>query len=119
MKVAMLAAAMLMTAGGAVAATPEPARSEIAYLLGAVEKSACKFQRNGSWHDARAARKHMEKKFAYLDKRNLAPTAELFIERGASTSSSSGKPYQMQCAGKTVTSSEWLGAELKRYREKK
>ena len=119
MKVLILTAA-IMTAGGVMAATPEPARSEIGHLLGAVEKSGCKFQRNGSWHDARAARKHMEKKFAYLDKRDLAPTAELFIERGAATSSSSGKPYQMQCAGmKAVTSSEWLGAELKRYREKK
>ncbi len=118
MKVLILAAAMMAT-GGAMAATAEPARSEIGHLLGAVEKSGCKFQRNGSWHDARAARKHMEKKFAYLDKRDLAPTAELFIERGAATSSSSGKAYQMQCAGKTVTSSEWLGAELKRYREMK
>ncbi len=117
MKALILAAAM-MTAGGSFAATPEPARGEITHLLGAVEKSGCKFQRNGSWHDAKTARKHMEKKFAYMDKRDLAPTAELFIERGASTSSSSGKPYQMQCEGKTVTSGEWLTAELKRHRAK-
>ena len=117
---ALILAAGLLAAGGALAATPEPARGEINYLLGAVEKSGCKFNRNGSWHDATAARKHLEKKFAYLDKKDLAPTTELFIERGAANSSSSGKPYQMQCAGvKPVTSSEWLTAELKRYREKK
>ena len=116
----LILAAGLMAAGGALAVTPEPARAEITYLLGAVEKSGCKFNRNGSWHDARAARKHMEKKFAYLDKKDLAPTTELFIERGAASSSSSGKPYQMQCEGaKPVTSSQWLNTELKRYREKK
>lgn len=119
MKTMMLAAA-LMAASAAGAATPEPARGEITHLLGAVEKSGCKFNRNGSWHDALAARKHLEKKFSYMDKRDLAPTAEAFIARGASTSSSSGKPYELQCAGaKTVTGSEWLTAELKRYREKK
>ena len=102
----------------AAAATPEPARSEIAHLLHAVESSGCKFNRNGSWHDAKAARKHLEKKFAYLDKRDLVHTAEQFIERGAATSSSSGKPYQMQCAGKApVASSAWLRGELTRYRE--
>ncbi|MBC7684367.1 MAG: DUF5329 domain-containing protein [Bdellovibrionales bacterium] len=119
MKILILAAA-LIAASAASAATPEPARVEITHLLGAVEKSGCKFNRNGSWHDALAARKHLEKKFSYMDKRDLAPTAEVFIERGASTSSSSGKPYEMQCTGaKIVTSSEWLTAELKRYREKK
>lgn len=118
MKTVLLAAA-LMAASAAGAATPEPARKEITHLLDAVEKSSCQFNRNGSWHDALAARKHLEKKFAYMDKRDLAPTAELFIERGASTSSSSGKPYEMRCGAKTVTSSEWLSGELKRYREKK
>lgn len=115
---ALILAAGLLAASGAMAATPEPARSEINYLLGAVEKSGCKFNRNGTWHDAQAARKHLEKKFAYLDKKDLAPTAELFIERGAATSSSSGKPYQMQCGtGAATTSSQWLGAELKRHRD--
>ena len=119
MKVLILAAAMLV-ANAAHAKTPETVRGEINYLLGAVEKSGCKFNRNGSWYDAVEARKHLEKKFAYLDKKELAPTTELFIERGAATSSMSGKPYEMQCAGaKTVTSSQWLTAELKRYREKK
>lgn len=116
MKVLLLAAGMV-AAGVSAAATPEPARAEIAHLLQAVESSGCKFNRNGSWHDAGAARKHLEKKFAYLDKRDLAPSAELFIERGAASSSSSGKPYQMQCAGAApVTSSAWLTAELGRYR---
>ncbi len=115
---ALILAGGLMTASACLAASTEPARTEITHLLGAVEKSGCKFQRNGSWHDAAAARKHLEKKFAYLEKKSLAPSAELFIERGAATSSTSGKPYQMQCAGSgPVPSSQWLNAELKRYRE--
>lgn len=118
MKKGILLAAII-AASPSFAATPEPARSEIAHLLGAVEASGCKFNRNGSWHDAKAARRHMETKFAYLDKRDLAPTAEAFIERGASTSSSSGKAYQMQCgAAAAVTSSQWLHDALKHYRKK-
>ena len=115
MKALMMAAAL--AAGAAQAATPEAARAEITHLMSAIEKSQCKFSRNGSWYDARMARKHLAKKFEYMDKRDLVPSTEVFIERGASTSSSSGKPYQMQCPGGAVmTSGEWLTAELKRYR---
>jgi hypothetical protein len=112
-------AATLLAAGWASAATPPATRAEIAHLLGAVEASQCKFNRNGSWHDAKAARAHLEKKFAYLDKKDLVPDTERFIERGATGSSTSGKPYLMQCAGaRPVTSAEWLTAELARHRKK-
>ena len=113
---ALIIAAALVTAT-ASAATPDGTRAEVAHLMNAVEKSQCKFNRNGSWHDAKAARKHLAKKFEYMDKKDLVPSTEAFIERGASTSSSSGKPYQMQCQGSApVTSGAWLTAELKRYR---
>lgn len=116
MKLAIL---LMLAAVQASAATPEVARVEVYQLLDAVERSQCQFNRNGSWHDAKAARAHLQKKFEYLDKKDLVPNAERFIERGASKSSSSGQPYQMQCAGaKPVTSAEWLTAELKRYRQK-
>lgn len=115
MRTLIIAAAMV--AGSASAATPETTRAEVAHLMNAVEKSQCKFNRNGSWHDAQAARKHLAKKFDYMDRKDLAPSTETFIERGASTSSSSGKPYQMQCPGSApVTSGAWLTAELKRHR---
>lgn len=115
MKAMFLAAAF--AAGAASAATPDATRAEIDHLMSAVEKSQCKFSRNGSWYDARMARKHLAKKFEYMDRKDLVPSTEAFIERGASTSSSSGKPYQMQCQGAAVmTSGAWLTAELKRYR---
>ena len=115
MKTLILAAAL--TANIATAATSPATRAEVMHLMAAVEKSQCKFNRNGSWHDAAAARKHLAKKFEYMDKKDLVPSTEVFIERGASSSSSSGKPYQMQCAGAApVTSGQWLTAELQRYR---
>ena len=117
---ALLVAAALLCAGGAFAKAPEPVRAEVAQLMTAVEKSQCKFNRNGSWHDAKAAREHLQKKFDYLDKRDMVSTTESFIERGASTSSSSGKPYEMQCgAARTVTSAAWLNDALFRLRKAK
>ena len=117
MKAALLAAALLACAV-AQAKAPEATQAEVAHLMAAVEKSQCRFNRNGSWHDARKARDHLQKKFAYLDKRDMVKTTEKFIELGASTSSSSGKPYQMQCgSGKPVASASWLSDELARYRK--
>lgn len=117
MKGALLLAA-LAAGGMAQAKAPEATQAEVAHLMAAVEKSQCKFNRNGSWHGAKAARSHLQKKFAYMDKRDLAPSTEKFIELGASTSSSSGKPYQMQCGSeKPVTSATWLNDELAKYRK--
>lgn len=117
MKLILLA--MSMATGMAFAATPATTRAEINHLLDAVEKSQCKFNRNGSWYEARKAREHLGKKFAYMDKKDLLPTTEVFIEKGASTSSTSGKAYLMQCQGTApVNSAVWLTDELKRYRKK-
>lgn len=117
-KPAILLGALLL-AGQTLAATPAATRTEAAQLMTAVEKSGCKFSRNGSWYSGADARAHLQKKFDYLDKKDMLTTTESFIEKGASASSMSGKPYEMQCAGsKQVTSAEWLTAELKRLRQK-
>ena len=92
-------------------------RQEIAHLLDFVAQSGCQFYRNGSWHDSKAARDHLQDKYDYLQRRDLVPDAKSFIERGASQSSLSGKPYQVRCGnGQPVTSAQWLNAELERYR---
>ncbi|MDQ1922237.1 DUF5329 family protein [Massilia pseudoviolaceinigra] len=115
--IAALAAA-LWSAGSAFAATPDVTRTEITRLLDAVEKSQCQFNRNGSWHDARAARAHLQKKYDYLDKKKLLTSTESFIERGATGSSMSGEAYQMRCPGTAVVNSaDWLKAELARVRK--
>lgn len=117
MKALFLVGSML-AANLAFAATPEATKAEVNHLLTAVEQSNCRFNRNGSWYDAKSARKHLASKFEYLDKKDLLPTAESFIQRGASSSSSSGKAYQMKCEGQpAITSTVWMIEELNRYRK--
>lgn len=93
------------------------ARQEIAHLLDFVAQSGCQFNRNGSWHDSKAARDHLQDKYAYLQRRNLVPDTRAFIERAASESSFTHRAYQVRCGnGQPITSAQWLNAELERYR---
>jgi Family of unknown function (DUF5329) len=118
-----LAKAMALTLGLciALAARAEPpagARLEINHLLGFIEESGCEFNRNGTWHDSKAARAHVRGKYEYLLGQNLINTAEDFIE-GAATKSSVlfGEPYTIRCGGDPpLRSSQWLSTELARYR---
>ena len=100
------------------AATPSAqTQAEITHLLDYLGGSQCDFYRNGSWHDAPAARAHLEKKRDYLLKRSLIGSTEDFITRAATGSSLTGEKYQVRCKpNPAVPSSEWLRAELKRYR---
>ncbi len=113
-----LALAMLAT-GIAQAAPSDSARREIAGLIGALDGSNCRFQRNGSWHDATEARAHLQRKYDYLLKKDKVDTAEQFIERAASQSSMSGKPYRIACPGQPEqTAAVWFGARLKALRQR-
>jgi hypothetical protein len=117
---ATVLAALTVITPAVLAQAAAPAVQEIHFLLDAVGQSKCQFNRNGSWYEADEARAHLQKKFDYLDKRKQAPTAEAFIERGASTSSVSGKAYQMRCPGMApVTSAAWLTEQLARYRKER
>ena len=92
-------------------------KAEIGALLDRLGASGCQFNRNGTWYDAQKARAHLEEKYAYLQKRDMVPNAQAFIERAASTSSMSGKPYEVRCGtAQAVPSGRWLGDELQRYR---
>ena len=94
-----------------------PSSGEITYLLDFVDKSGCRFKRNGRWYDSHEARKHLEQKRDYLAKRGLFPDAESFILRAASQSSMSGKPYLVQCTNAPeLPSSTWLTNELLHHR---
>lgn len=110
---------LLALATMALAAAPLPpaARAEIEALLARLPASGCQFNRNGSWHSGAEAQAHLRKKLAYLEDRQLVTTAEQFIERGASRSSLSGRPYLVRCAGQApVDSARWLSAELQAQR---
>ncbi|KAB7632262.1 MULTISPECIES: YfeK family protein [Stenotrophomonas] len=103
----------------ALAAPTDTARREIAGLIGALDGSSCRFQRNGSWHDAPEARAHLQRKYDYLLKKDKVDTAEQFIERAASQSSMSGKPYRIACPGQPEqTAAVWFGARLKALRQR-
>ncbi len=89
---------------------------EIEYLITTVGESDCTFIRNGSRHNAEDAASHMRMK--YRRGKRYATTAELFIERLASKSSFSGKPYKIECpGGDTVPSGDWLTTRLQEYRQ--
>lgn len=119
--IAMCAATVVLCMGGAGAPawaqSDARTREDIAHLLDFVAQSGCQFERNGSWHDSKAARDHLQEKYDYLQRRGLVPDAHAFIERAASQSSISGKPYHVRCGkDQVITSAQWLNAELERYR---
>ena len=90
------------------------ADAEIQALIQAVAESECEFNRNGSLHSAETAAEHLELK--YSRGKRYADSAEAFVERLASKSSWSGKPYQMICDGETQPASEWLTVRLEALR---
>ena len=111
--------ALGLLAVGAVHAAPlpAPARAEVDALLTRLQNSGCQFNRNGSWYSGAEARSHLLRKLEYLEGKDMVHNADQFIVLGASTSSSSGKPYLVRCgAAQPVDSKSWLGAELQAMR---
>jgi hypothetical protein len=113
-----LSIAFAMCAGAPAWAQQDArSRQEIAHLLDFVAESGCQFNRNGSWHDSKAARDHLQEKYDYLQRRKLVPDTRAFIERAASESSFTHRAYQVRCGnGQPIASAQWLNAELERYR---
>lgn len=94
-------------------------RNEINYLFSHLESSGCKFNRNGSWYSASEASAHLKRKYDYLAGKNQITTAESYIEKAATQSNKSGKPYKVKCGGEgAVPSSAWLTKALQEYRKK-
>lgn len=86
-------------------------------LLGRLAASGCRFERNGTWYDAAAARSHLQDKRDYVESHGTLASTEQFIDVAASRSSMSGKAYHVQCAGgPVVESGTWLMAQLKQLR---
>lgn len=108
---------LALPAGTAAAAAPTTAQREITSLLAELGRSGCRFERNGSWHDASEARAHLQRKYDWLRRRGLAGDAGQFIERAASRSSLTGRPYHVQCPGQPkVEANRWFRALLARLR---
>lgn len=99
------------------AAPPPIAQAEINYLLEFVEHSGCQFYRNGTWYDSKTARAHLQSKYDMLAGGGRINSAEEFIDQAATSSSLSGRPYQVRCGGgEPIASSQWLRDALSRYR---
>jgi hypothetical protein len=119
MSVRLLIAAIVLSAARAAGAAPRPQTpAEIEHLLAHLQSSGCAFNRNGQWHEAAAAARHLRDKYGVMLKRDMITTTESFIEAGASRSSMSGQPYLVRCAqAEPVPSGPWFGAELRRHRQ--
>ncbi|MBW8847805.1 MAG: DUF5329 domain-containing protein [Burkholderiales bacterium] len=117
MRIALALLACALAATASAAPMPAPARAEVDALLSRLQSSGCEFNRNGSWYVGAEAKAHLLKKLDYLEGKDMVQTAEQFIARGASSSSMSGKPYLVRCAGKApVESARWLRGELQQLR---
>jgi hypothetical protein len=108
---------MVAVSCSAFAGPDATTKQEISHLIGHLAASGCRFNRNGSWYDASQAVSHLNRKYEYLLKRDLVPNAEAFIERAASESSASGKPYWVKCGdAPEVQSATWFREALEKLR---
>ncbi len=91
-------------------------QKKIEFLLKEVENlNGAKFWRNGSSHSAKAAADHLRSKLRSAG--NAVSMAKDFIEKIASKSSTSGKPYQIEFAdGKKVETSAFFFQKLKEWK---
>lgn len=86
-------------------------------LLKTVEKSDAAFIRNGDEHTGKEASEHMRRKYEHFKKSIKTP--EDFIEKCATKSELSDKPYQIKTAeGKVLPAKEWMLELLREDRKK-
>lgn len=103
----------------AQAAAPAPELRKIDALLDSVKASGVTFLRNGKEYTAKEAHEHLRKKLKSARNSWFAPheeewTARMFIEKVASRSSISGKPYRVRFKdGKVVETRAWLAEMLR------
>ena len=91
---------------------------EVRLLIDSVAQSGCTFERNGKSYEAGDAADHLTLKFKRGKK--YAKNSENFIDRLASKSSLSGKPYHIACPGQEkMTSGDWLHQKLTSLRQVK
>lgn len=117
MKLSLLAGLFLLSSVAAAQPPDAAMQREIEALFTVLQHSGCEFYRNGSWYDAERATRHLRRKYDYLLGRDLLTTTESFIERAASESSLSGKPYRVRCDGQApIDSRIWFTQALDRLR---
>ena len=119
MRIFLLLLAILLSSTSYAADRKDIMEKEIQHLFDHLKNSDCEFNRNGKWYNAEEAQNHINKKYNYLLKRGLINSTEQFIDRVASKSSMSGKPYIVKCGeSQAINSSVWFKEELTRFRKK-
>lgn len=120
MKQTLLALGLIWGAAASTAdSAAAPVRAEIDALLDKLQRSGCQFNRNGTWHSGAEAKKHLMRKFNYLERRGAIDSAEQFVEIAASRSSTTGKTYFVKCgSGAPVESRQWLVKQLAAIRQR-
>ncbi|HHJ18058.1 MAG TPA: hypothetical protein ENJ80_15355 [Gammaproteobacteria bacterium] len=101
----------------APAAEPQPRLEQtVQYLLDYVSGSGLRFIRNSKAHNGPEAAEHMKNKYEHF--RDEITTAEDFIDRAASKSLVTGRPYLVIMEnGTTVPTRDWLTGALADYRK--
>jgi hypothetical protein len=113
----LLAVMFLLAAMGLRAADSDSLNATVERLLKTVEKSDAKFIRNGDEHSGKEAAEHMRRKYDHFKKSIKTP--EDFIEKCATKSELSDKPYQIKTAdGKMMTAKDWMMGLLEEDRKK-
>ena len=112
----LLILAFFLTAFGLNAADSGSLNATIERLLKTVEKSDAVFIRNGDEHTGKEASEHMRRKYEHFKKSIKTP--EDFIEKCATKSELSDKPYQIKTSeGKVVPAKDWMLALLEQDRK--
>jgi len=92
-------------------------QKEIDYMFARLQQSNCRFDRNGRWYGPERAVQHVNRKYQYLLKKKAIQSAENFIDRAASRSSTTGKSYWVKCdESAAMKSADWFHAVLKGFR---
>jgi len=112
----ILATVAMLVVLSATAARAGPLDVEIAHLIDFVRHSPCTFIRNGTEYPGGEAADHIQAKYEHF--KDEIKTVEDFIDRAASKSLMSGKPYEVRCDGKTMPAADWIRAEDASYKAK-
>ncbi|MCB2216551.1 DUF5329 domain-containing protein [Desulfofustis glycolicus] len=115
----LLLCCWLLMPTGAEADTLDPQVAiEIDHLLEHIRTAPCRFNRNGTWHEADEAAEHIGRKYRYLLRRDRIDSTEDFIRQAATASSISGRAYLVQCRSDTVLkTADWLTGILAELRQ--
>ncbi|VTU15961.1 DUF5329 family protein [Variovorax sp. RA8] len=113
-------AALCLLAAMAPLAAATPSEQEHKLIMALIARvqgmTTMKFLRNNEAHNAAEAAEHMQAKYKHF--RNEIVTAEDFIERCASRSEVTGKPYMVTLAdGKALEARGFLMQELHAMRQ--